>query len=73
MKKQTTGGLLLFLALAVPAFCQDANEILKKVGETYANLKSAHFEGATVSETSTGAWIQKSKPELSSPSPNQTR
>jgi outer membrane lipoprotein-sorting protein len=54
MKKQTTGGLLLFLALAVPAFCQDANEILKKVGETYASLKSAHFEGATVSETSTG-------------------
>lgn len=44
---------LMSLALLTPGrgLCEDAIQILHKVGQTYRNLKSYHFEGTTVAET----------------------
>lgn len=64
MQKQISGGLLFFLVATAPALCQDAKAILEKVGETYTNLKSAHFEGAIVSETSSGSVDSKTETKI---------
>jgi outer membrane lipoprotein-sorting protein len=46
------------------ARAEDATEILKKTGENYQNLKSAHFEATTVSDTRLGSSDVKQETKL---------
>ena len=51
------GAALIMLAVACPVWSQDQMEpqaLLKKVSETYKNLKRYHFEGVTVMESKAG-------------------
>src|SRR5579863_4763211 len=50
-KRIVSNLMLSFLLATGTAFCEDAMQILGKVGQTYRGLTSYHFEGATVSET----------------------
>ncbi|HLJ17214.1 MAG TPA: hypothetical protein VKV15_22155 [Bryobacteraceae bacterium] len=58
------GILLLATGFAVAAG-GDAQTILQKVADTYANLKSYHFEGVTVAETKASTTDSKSATEFS--------
>lgn len=55
--------LLTVLATGV-ALCDDAMQILGKVGQTYRGSKSYHFEGTTVSETDSAAAKSTSETEF---------
>lgn len=63
------------LCLAPVALAQDANAILKKVGDTYSNLESFHFEGTTVGETKMGNTGSRTETQFSLAwvSPNKVR
>ena len=53
--------LLLPLAFAGFLMADDAPQILKTVANTYQNLRSYYFEGATVSDTKMGASASKNE------------
>ena len=55
--------LLSLLATGI-ALCEDAMQILSRVGQTYRGSKSYHFEGATVSETDSAAAKSTSETEF---------